>query len=228
MTINYSFRWRQQIVEDEFISSTTKLVAHTLHFHMDNKTGECFPSEELIAKESGLSVRSVVSHIKKLKQKFYIAIHKKKSGQGWNRNVYKALLRPAYAALPLDEKSASDAKGYANRGHKTVQEVHINSLYNSSINSIEDNNCSIEIDTFFNQFWEIYPKEKRYSETKCRDLWRKNKLENIGQKIIDGLKSARLSEQWNKGYVPSAYKFIDEEQWQRTYKKHFLFSATTL
>lgn len=85
---------------------------------------------------------------------------------------------------------------------------------NSSINS---SNNSIEIDSFFNQFWEMYPKENRYSETKCRDLWRKNKLEEIGEKIIEGLKLAKLSKQWSGGFMPAILKFIDEEQWQKKY-----------
>jgi len=221
MSVNFSFRWRQQIVEDQTIASTTKLVAHTLHYHMDNNTGECFPSEELIAKESGLSIRCVVMHIKKLKQNFYITIKKEKGGQGWNRNMYKALLRPAYAPLSYDEESASDAKGHANEGQKVVQEVHSNSSINSS-------NNSIEIDSFFNQFWEMYPEKNRYGKTKCLNLWRQNKLEEIGQEIIDRLKSAKFCKQWRDGFIPSAYKFIDEEQWQKSYKDKPIYRGNTV
>lgn len=47
----------------------------------------------------------------------------------------------------------------------------------------------------------------------------KKKLEDIGEIIIDGLKSAKSSKQWGEGYIPSIYKYIDEEQWQKTYKK---------
>ena len=221
MSVSFSFRWRQQIVEDQTIASTTKLVAHTLHYHMDNNTGECFPSEELIAKESGLSIRCVVMHIKKLKQNFYITIKKEKGGQGWNRNMYKALLRPAYAALSYDEESASDAKGHANEGKKVVQEMHSNSSINSS-------NNSIEIDSFFNQFWEMYPEKNRYGKTKCLNLWRQNKLEKIGQEIIDRLKSAKFCKQWRDGFIPSAYKFIDEEQWQKSYKDKPIYRGNTV
>ena len=221
MSVSFSFRWRQQIVEDQTIASTTKLVAHTLHYHMDNNTGECFPSEELIAKESGLSIRCVVMHIKKLKQNFYITIKKEKGGQGWNRNMYKALLRPEYAALSIDEVSASDAKGNANEGKKVVHEMHSNSSINSS-------NNSIEIDSFFNQFWEMYPEKNRYGKTKCLNLWRQNKLEKIGQEIIDRLKSAKFCKQWRDGFIPSAYKFIDEEQWQKSYKDKPIYRGNTV
>jgi len=217
MSVNFSFRWRQQIVEDQTIASTTKLVAHTLHYHMDNNTGECFPSEELIAKESGLSIRCVVMHIKKLKQNFYITIKKEKGGQGWNRNMYKALLRPAYAALSYDEESASDAKGHANEGQKVVQEVHSNSSINSSYNSIREGINDKNEFVYYHQFWELYPQDKRYGERKCKALWIKNNLEEIGQEIIDGLKTALSSKQWRDGFIPGPLKYLDEEQWQKKY-----------
>lgn len=221
MGMSNSFLWRKQILEDIDLRSTTKLVAMVLHYHMDNNSGECFPSEELIAKESGLSIRCVVMHIKKLKQNFYISIKKEKGGQGWNRNMYKALLRPAYAALSLDEESATDAKGHANDGQKVVQEMHSNSSINSPYNSIDKK-------SFFNQFWEMYPENNRYSKTKCLNLWRKNNLEEIGQEITDRLKSAKFSKQWRDGFIPSTFKFIDEEQWQKSYKDKPIYRGNTV
>ena len=69
-----SFLWRKQILEDIDLRSTTKLVAMVLHYHMDNNSCECFPSEALIAKEASLTERCVVNHIKKLKAKSYIHV----------------------------------------------------------------------------------------------------------------------------------------------------------
>jgi hypothetical protein len=222
MASSKSFIWRKQIIEDKSLHSTTKLVAMILHYHMDNDTCECFPSEALIAKEASLTERCVVNHIKKLKQNFYLSIRKEKGGQGWNRNCYTGILHPEFNLAATDKATESETKGYEYKDQNVMNEVHtnssINSTYNSDNQSIE-NNSSVEIDTFFNQFWEMYPQENRYSETKCRNLWRKNKLEEIGEKIIDGLKSAKLSKQWCEGYVPSIFKFIDEEQWQKVYKK---------
>lgn len=221
MGISKSFLWRKQILEDDDLHSTTKLVAMMLHYHMDNNSCECFPSEALIAKEASLTERCVVNHIKKLKEKLYIHVRKEKGGQGWNKNCYRGIIRPEYHSEPLKEESEPETKDSEYEDQKEVNEVQSN----SSINSL---NNSIEIDSFFNQFWEMYPKENRYGESKCRDLWRKNKLEGIGEKIIEGLKSAKLSQQWSDGYIPSAYKFIDEEQWQRVFKKHNLLRGLVL
>jgi hypothetical protein len=221
MGMSKSFLWRKQILEDVDLHSTTKLVAMMLHYHMDNNSCECFPSEALIAKEASLTERCVVNHIKKLKDKLYIHIRKEKGGQGWNKNCYKGIIRPEYHSEPLQEEGESETKGSEYEDQKDMNEIQSNSSINSS-------NNSIEIDSFFNQFWEMYPKENRYSESKCRDLWRRNKLEEIGEVIINGLKSAKLSQQWSDGYIPSAYKFIDEEQWQRVFKKHELLRGLVL
>jgi len=221
MSMSKSFLWRKQILEDVDLHSTTKLVAMMLHYHMDNNSCECFPSEALIAKEASLTERCVVNHIKKLKDKLYIHIRKEKGGQGWNKNCYKGIIRPEYHSEPLKEEGESETKGSEYEDQKDMNEIQSNSSINSS-------NNSIEIDSFFNQFWEMYPKENRYSESKCRDLWRRNKLEEIGEVIINGLKSAKLSQQWSDGYIPSAYKFIDEEQWQRVFKKHELLRGLVL
>ena len=221
MASSKSFIWRKQIIEDISLHSTTKLVAMMLHYHMDNDTCECFPSEALIAKEASLTERCVVNHIKKLKQNLHLSIRKEKGGQGWNKNCYRGVIRPEYHSEPIKEEDEFETKGGEYKDQKVVNEIQSNSSINSSYNSIDiskDNNSLVEIDTFFNQFWEMYPKENRYSETKCRELWRKNKLEEIGETIIAGLKSAKLSKQWSEGYIPSAFKFIDEEQWQRVYK----------
>jgi len=212
-----SFLWRKQILEDLDLRSTTKLVAMVLHYHMDNDSCECFPSEELIAKESGLSTRCVVTHIKKLKQNLYITIKKEKGGQGWNRNIYKAFLRPESAALPNDAENEANAKGHANEGQKKVKEIHSNSSINSSYNSIRKDVNNKKEYVFFRQFWELYPQDKRYGKTKCQALWIKNNLEEIGQEIIDGLKSAINSQQWRDGFIPGTLKYLDEEQWQKKF-----------
>jgi len=211
MGMTKSFIWRKQVLEDQSLHSTTKLVAMMLHYHMDNNTCECFPSEALIAKEASLTERCVVNHIKRLKDKLYIHVRKEKGGQGWNKNCYRGVIRPEYHSEPIKEEGEFETKGGEYKDQKVVNEIQSNSSINSS-------NNSIELDSFFNQFWEMYPEENRYSETKCLDLWRKNKLEEIGEKIIGVLKSAKLSKQWSEGYIPSAYKFIDEEQWQRKFK----------
>ena len=210
MGISNSFLWRKQILEDVDLHSTTKLVAMMLHYHMDNNSCECFPSEALIAKEASLTERCVVNHIKRLKEKLYIYVRKEKGGQGWNKNCYRGIVRPECHSEPFHEEGEFETKGSEYEDQKVVNEVQSNSSINSS-------NNSIELDSFFYQFWEMYPEANRYNKSNCLKIWRSKQLEEIGEKIVEGLKSAKLSKQWSDGFIPAILKFIDEEQWQRKY-----------
>ena len=204
--ISNSFIWRQQILENESLSSTTKLVAMILHFHMDNDSCECFPSEATIAKEASLTERCVVKHIKILKNTSQVRIRKEKGGQGWNRNVYRGLIK--YSKEVEDEYKT---EGNEFKGIKDVNEIHTNSSNNSSYNSIK-------ISNEFNSFWDKYPEEKRYNKSQCLKLWNEKSLDLISKDIISGLISSLNCEQWKSGYIPSISKFIEEEQWQKVFK----------
>ena len=211
MGMTKSFIWRKQVLEDQSLHSTTKLVAMMLHYHMDNHTCECFPSEATIAQEASLTERCVVNHIKKLSQKLYISIRKEKGGQGWNRNCYRGILHPEYHSESIKEEGEFETIGGEYKDQKAVNEIQSNSSINSSINSIE-------LDSFFNQFWEMYPEDSRYNKSNCLKVWRSKQLEEIGEKIINGLKNAKLCKQWVDGFIPNPYNFLSQEQWQRKYK----------
>ena len=82
MTVNYSiFRneWIAKITEDDELSSRAKLVAFVLVKHMNNKTGKCYPSEERMASQSSLSVRTVRRAINELKDAGYLLVKKSTS-----------------------------------------------------------------------------------------------------------------------------------------------------
>jgi hypothetical protein len=74
---SYSFAWRKAVVKDPSLSSITKLVLHTLHYYMDNNTGECFPSRETIAEDASLNVRTITPHLTKAQKAGYLIKIKK-------------------------------------------------------------------------------------------------------------------------------------------------------
>lgn len=53
------FRWRQAILDSE-LRSTERLVALVLSTHMDRHGASCYPSLTTIARESGVSRRTVL------------------------------------------------------------------------------------------------------------------------------------------------------------------------
>lgn len=59
------FAWRKAIAKSD-LPPTVRLVAHTLGLHMNPDGSSCHPGDALVAKESGLSDRSVRSAIGRL------------------------------------------------------------------------------------------------------------------------------------------------------------------
>ena len=60
-TNNY-FGWRKTFTADDRLSSTTRLVMHTIHRYMDVKTLEAYPSRSTLAEDTGLSIKSISKH----------------------------------------------------------------------------------------------------------------------------------------------------------------------
>lgn len=85
-------KWRKAVLgPDGPPSPTTRAVLLVLSTHMDEQGGSCFPSADLLAKETRLSKRAVVKHIQ-----FAIAegwIERTLAmghGKGWKRAEYQA------------------------------------------------------------------------------------------------------------------------------------------
>ena len=77
------YSWRAQMRDSE-LSSTTKLVLHTLSTHM-NDEGEgptCFPSHSTLAREASLSVSAVKEHLDIAEKEGWIEKESRKSESG--------------------------------------------------------------------------------------------------------------------------------------------------
>ncbi|MEZ9302127.1 helix-turn-helix domain-containing protein [Vibrio breoganii] len=69
------------------ISSTEKLVLLCLHDRVDAQ-GQCYPSQELLAEDTGLSKRSIVRALKTLVEKGYVAVKREASHGMYPSNKY--------------------------------------------------------------------------------------------------------------------------------------------
>lgn len=91
---------------------STRLVLFVLSLHMTQKGERCFPSQELIAKRSGLSVRAVRDHLNRAEEGSWIGIYRKRrEGQAWFVNEYVASVPEQFGGL-LKEKPWKIDTGY--------------------------------------------------------------------------------------------------------------------
>lgn len=136
------FTWRSAVAsEGGPPRSTTRHVLLTLSLHMNEKGGSCFPSTRTLAEETGLSRRSVETHINLAVadgwlRKRLIGL----KGQRWRRSEYEATLPTRWGTtFPTSEKGGvTDDEGGEPRDQKVGNDVPTSSSVSSSRSSSED------------------------------------------------------------------------------------------
>ena len=106
------FTWRSVIASTDGPSSpTTRLVLLTLSLHMSERGESCFPSTDTLAEETGLTKRSVITHLLTAQDDGWI-IRKVKgtNGQGWKRHEYLATI-PTPSRKERPSKQIQPEKG---------------------------------------------------------------------------------------------------------------------
>lgn len=98
-------RWRKLMLgPDGPTSPTTRLVLLALATHMDNLGGSCFPSLDLLAKESRLSKRVVIFHMNLAHDECWFERTEHTGyAKGWRRYEYQATgptFERGYSASP--------------------------------------------------------------------------------------------------------------------------------
>jgi hypothetical protein len=90
---NFSTRWFNYVADHLLLTKVSeKAVLFAMKTYMDNKTGECFPSEVHLAKRASCTPRTVRTVIKKARDLGLLVIQKRKpkSGCGYPHNHYRA------------------------------------------------------------------------------------------------------------------------------------------
>ena len=141
------FDWRSAIASDFGPPNpTTRHVLLTLSLHMSAKGDSCFPSIELLVRETGLSRRAVITHLQAASQAGWVGKQERpeRNGQGWRRVEYFSLipngveeqLKAEYAERGAGraprQGGASGAQGGAPDDTKVVHQVHLSTSKRTS------------------------------------------------------------------------------------------------
>ena len=107
--------WEDAITKSN-LEPMTRLVLLTLRTYMNAKNEQCFPGAKKIAQSSGMSLRSVFTHLHKAEKAGFVVITKKKSHNGGHdSNEYTA-------CYPMQEVHDP----HAGAAPPLVQEMHTN------------------------------------------------------------------------------------------------------
>ena len=109
-----SWTWRQAVICSD-LPATTRHVLLTLSCHINDMGESAYPSTRLLAKETGLSERAVITHLKIATEKGWLKVTRHGYGdQRWARHEYEPL-EPSVEEKALNdvqyEGAEPDAKG---------------------------------------------------------------------------------------------------------------------
>lgn len=111
------------------IGCTTACIYFSIARHRNQETGLSWPSQKLIAKELGISVRTVIRHISKLEEYKLITRTKETRGGHWEHYVYRLtdpkkdwyFTAPDDLTEPCDNMSSGDNESMFLHGNHTTE-----------------------------------------------------------------------------------------------------------
>lgn len=130
------FSWTRAVSSaDGPPKTTTRHVLLALSLYMSAKGDSCFPSITTLATDTGLSRKSVITHLQEAERLGWIARQKEPmpgKGKGWNRMTYVASAPARFRAQKVvkevhhepREGGEPDGEGGEPDGRKAVKEVH--------------------------------------------------------------------------------------------------------
>lgn len=129
------FSWRLAILRSD-LQPVTRHVLLTLSCHMNDAGESCFPSLKTLCRETGLSNRCVIDHLRIAADAGWINISSQRfRGQAWKRNSY-SIQWPEGG----EPRSPRPAEGGEPRSPEVVSHVHTSTSLNSS--RAENENCA--------------------------------------------------------------------------------------
>jgi len=134
--------------------------------HANNETQECFPSQELIAKELGITDRTVRNYIKKFEEWNLILVKREKNPKTQKNlnNVYTLLDKSRWEKKPEEIISYGNPEENKNKNHRKMV-PHKNTYIINNTNKIQDelkNNSNALLNLFYK---EINPNIKFNNKT---------------------------------------------------------------
>jgi len=126
------WRWLDSVYSADGPASTTRSVLMALALHMSNDGGDCYPSTRRVAKESGFSHRTILTHLKNADEQGWIRrSERRRGGKGWRRHEYQPTIPNLMKEVHhlQGERDEGDSSPSAERGEderkNVVKEVHL-------------------------------------------------------------------------------------------------------
>jgi hypothetical protein len=176
--------------------------------YADNETLEAFPSRELLAQRANCHAKSVDRAIQELADIGAITKTHRKSGNGFQSNVYTLRRVPPQMLPPRDTSDQGVGTPVSPPRDTDVQLTRTTELEPENLYNQQNVNAS------FNEFWEAYPKHLQKGEARKAFF---KAVERVGDAdvIVEGAK--RMSVDPNlpiKQFIPYPATWLNRDGWE--------------
>ncbi|WP_157380970.1 helix-turn-helix domain-containing protein [Burkholderia ubonensis] len=128
------YTWRQAIIRSS-LPSTTRHVLLTLACHINDAGESAYPSIDLLAFETGLSRRAVITHLQSAAGLGWIRTDKHGyGGQRWARNEYEPCIPDGF--IQIEPPKRRTLQGGEPDDKKAVNDVH--QLFEKAVNDVPE------------------------------------------------------------------------------------------
>lgn len=74
---------------------------------------------------------------------------------------------------------------------------------------------SSRTDSRFDEFWEVWPEQRKRDKKKARDVWKRKKLDRMADTIIPDVQKRQAEDnQWLRGFVPMPTTYLNGDRWE--------------
>lgn len=156
-----------------------RLIFIYLRMHSDSKTGQCFPSLNTLAKETGISKRTVQRCIEKLQEKGVVKVVHRKTESGNQSNIYilydkaelwKAKEIPEMQSIASMYQDAEMIEYLRGRGYQIIKKEPVSETDQSTDTGTSFNELNVVLTTN-NSTSVIRECQERYSIEDVRELF---------------------------------------------------------
>ncbi len=208
-------------------SPTTRHLLLTLSIYMDADGGSCFPSTRALVESTGLSERSVCTHLELAAKDGWIEkVSREMKGQRWRHHQYDPLFPSkvlkevqhleaegtepdAQGAEPLSEGTEPDDV-------KVLKEVQSTISVTNPITTPEDQQAGGGSNGF-EIFFQAYPKKRLRDRINAKKAWDACADRPPLDELLATLERWKKTEQWQKEggrFITSITNWIADRRWE--------------
>lgn len=209
-----SFEAMSWAVKQATANAGQKLVLLLLANHTNGHTGQCNPSQQLLANECSMGLSTLRRHLIELQEARYISVVHQYADNMKRPSQYIVNFKQS----SLDSSSQLWTNDHPNRMDPPSESdgpLPPNRMIETGIrNSNRNNTVSSSTDDLFDMFWSAYP--RKTNKGFAKKVFQKLKVDKtLLEKMVVALGQQKKSDQWkNPQYIPHPSTWLNGERWE--------------